>query len=72
VSASEHDDVVPPLHSYKFIAALQAGQIGQGPELLRVEPDAGGVFEAAIPATKLAARDADRLTFLLSALRALP
>jgi prolyl oligopeptidase len=70
VSASEHDDVVPPLHSYKFAAALQSGQTGQGPELLRFEPDAG--LETAMPATKLAARDADRLTFLLSALRALP
>jgi prolyl oligopeptidase len=70
VSASEHDDVVAPLHSYKFAAALQAGQTDQGPELLRVEPDAG--FEPAMPRNKLAARDADRLTFLLSALRSLP
>jgi hypothetical protein len=29
-------------------------------------------LETAMPATKLAARDADRLSFLLSALRALP
>ncbi len=70
VSASEHDDVIPPLHSYKFAAALQAGQTAQRPELLRVELDAG--LEAAMPANKQAVRDADRLTFLLSALRALP
>jgi prolyl oligopeptidase len=70
VSASEHDDVVPPLHSYKFAAALQAGQTGQVPELLRVELDAGS--DDAMPASRRAARDADRLTFLLSALRALP
>ena len=70
VTVSEHDDVVPPLHSYKFVAALQSGQTGQGPELLRVESDAG--MEAAMPASKQSARDADRLTFLLSALRTLP
>ena len=70
VSASEHDDVVPALHSYKFAAALQYGQTGQGPELLRVDSDAG--IEVAMPANKQTARDADRLTFLLSALRTLP
>ena len=70
LSAGEHDDVVAPLHSYKFAAALQAGQTGQGPELLRVESDAG--LEAAMPVNKQAARDAERLAFLLSALRSLP
>jgi prolyl oligopeptidase len=70
VSASEHDDVVPPLHSYKFAATLQASQTGPGPELLRVEPDIG--VESTMPLSKQSARDADRLTFLLSALRTLP
>ena len=70
VTANEHDDLVPPLHSYKFAAALQASQTGQGAALLRIEPDAG--LEAAMPANKQSARDADRLTFLLSALRTLP
>lgn len=70
VSASEHDEVVPPLHSYKFAAALQTGQTGPGPELLRVDPDAG--LESAVPANKQIAREADRLSFLLSALRTLP
>ena len=70
LTANEHDDVVPPLHSYKFAATLQAGQTGPGPELLRVDPDAG--LDAATPANKRFAREADRLTFLLSALRTLP
>jgi len=70
LSAGEHDDVVPPLHSYKFAAALQAGQTGQAPELLRIEPDAG--LAGSRPANKQTALDADRLTFLLSALRTLP
>ena len=70
VSASEHDDLVPAFHSYKFAAALQYGQTGQGPELLRVESDAG--IEIAMPANKQTTREADRLTFLLSGLRTLP
>lgn len=70
VSANEHDDVIQPFHSYKFAAALQAEHTGQAPELLRVEADAG--IESAMPAKRQAARDADRLTFLLSALRTLP
>jgi len=70
LSASEHDDVVPPLHSYKFAAALQAGQNRPGPELLRVDPESG--VDYAMPASRQSARDADRLTFLLSALRTLP
>jgi uncharacterized protein YggT (Ycf19 family) len=57
VSANEHDDIVPPLHSYKFAAALQSGQNGPKPELLRVEPDAG--LDAAMPANKRSAREAD-------------
>ena len=70
VSANEHDDVVPPLHSYKFVATLQSSQTGPGPELLRVELDAG--LDAAMPSNKRSSREADRLTFLLSALRTLP
>jgi prolyl oligopeptidase len=70
LTANERDDVVPSLHSYKFAATLQAAQTGPGPELLRVEPDAG--LDAATPANKRTAREADRLTFLLSALRTLP
>jgi prolyl oligopeptidase len=70
VSANEHDDVIQPFHSYKFAAALQSGHAGQAPELLRVDTDAG--IEATMPTNKQTARDADRLAFLLSALRTLP
>jgi prolyl oligopeptidase len=70
LTANERDDVVPSLHSYKFAATLQAAQTGPGPELLRVEPDAG--LDAATPANKRSGREADRVTFLLSALRTLP
>ena len=70
VSVNEHDDVIQAFHSYKFAAALQSGHTGQAPELLRVETDAG--ITSAMPANKQTARDTDRLTFLLSALRTLP
>jgi prolyl oligopeptidase len=70
VSVNEHDEMVAPWNSYKFASALQASQAGQAPELLRVEPKAG--LESAMPANRQAARDADRLAFLLSALRSLP
>jgi len=38
LTVGEYDDVIPPLHSYKFGAALQAAQTGPYPVLLRVEP----------------------------------
>jgi prolyl oligopeptidase len=41
VITSDHDVRVAPLHSYKFAAALQAGQGGSAPILLRVETVSG-------------------------------
>lgn len=41
IMASEYDDRVPPLHSYKFAAKLQNRSAQQNPILLRVEEDAG-------------------------------
>jgi prolyl oligopeptidase len=41
VVTSDHDVRVPPLHSYKFAAALQAAQAGPGPILLRVQTESG-------------------------------
>ena len=41
LTTGDHDDRVVPAHSYKFAAALQAAQAGQGPILLRVQTDAG-------------------------------
>ena len=67
ITAGERDDVVAAAHSYKFVASLQAAQTGPGPILLRVEPDAGD--GAAIPISKQIAASADRLAFLVSALK---
>lgn len=41
VITADHDVRVPPLHSYKFAAALQAAQAGPDPILLRVAVNSG-------------------------------
>ncbi len=38
---ADHDDRVVPAHTFKFMAALQAGQRGENPVLLRIETKAG-------------------------------
>jgi prolyl oligopeptidase len=61
VQTSDHDEIVVPLHSYKFAAALQHAQAADAPILLRVQSKAGhgpGRASAAI-----AAEWADRLAF---------
>jgi prolyl oligopeptidase len=41
VMTADHDDRVVPAHSYKFAAALQHGQQGDAPILIRIETRAG-------------------------------
>lgn len=41
LTTADHDDRVPPSHSYKFAAALQRAQGGEAPILLRVASRAG-------------------------------
>jgi prolyl oligopeptidase len=41
VVTSDHDVRVPPLHSYKLAAALQAAQAGAAPVIMRVETESG-------------------------------
>ncbi len=41
IMTGDHDDRVVPLHSYKYTAALQEAQGGNGSILLRVEKNAG-------------------------------
>lgn len=41
VNTSEGDDRVVPMHSFKYVAALQAGNLGDRPKLLRIERESG-------------------------------
>jgi prolyl oligopeptidase len=67
ITTGDHDDRVVPGHSFKFTAALQAAQAGDGPILARIDTDAGhGVGK---PVSKLIDERGDVLTFLEMALR---
>ncbi|MGW5195436.1 prolyl oligopeptidase family serine peptidase [Kribbella sp. NPDC004138] len=61
VVTGDHDDRVVPLHSHKFIAALQHAQSGPRPVLTRVEVNTGHGFGK--PAAMIAAEWADLLAF---------
>ena len=37
ITTGDHDDRVVPAHSFKFAAALQEGQSGENPTLIRIE-----------------------------------
>ena len=68
LTAGDRDEAVPPWQSFKFAAALQHGRNAGGPALLRVEYNEGS--GPGIPTSKRLAAGADRLTFLISVLRA--
>ena len=62
VSTGTDDDRVGAPHSYKFVAALQAAQIGPSPVLLRAQRGAG---HNASPLGALLDLQVDRLTLLI-------
>ena len=64
ITTSDHDDRVVPAHSFKFAAALQAGQAGPAPVLIRVEVRAG--HGAGKPTDKILAELADQYAFLVA------
>lgn len=72
VTTADNDDRVVPAHSFKYVAALQAAQIGNRPHLLRVETRAG--HGAGKPVDKVISTGADVLAFLAywTGLRATP
>lgn len=61
-TTGDHDDRVVPLHSYKYVARLQAAQAGDAPILLRVDIGAG--HAGGKPVGMRIAEHADRLAFL--------
>lgn len=62
VTTADNDDRVVPAHSFKYVAALQAGDIGEKPHLLRVESRAG--HGAGKPVDKVIGAGADVMAFL--------
>ncbi|MEI6643553.1 MAG: prolyl oligopeptidase family serine peptidase [Novosphingobium sp.] len=62
VTTADTDDRVVPAHSFKYVAALQAAEIGARPHLLRVEAQAG--HGPGKPVDKVIASGADVLAFL--------
>jgi len=67
VTTADHDDRVYPAHSFKFAAALQRGQAGPAPVLIRVETRAG--HGAGKPTSMRIDEAADKLAFALWALK---
>ncbi|WP_345084923.1 prolyl oligopeptidase family serine peptidase [Nemorincola caseinilytica] len=63
VTTGDHDDRVVPAHSFKFASALQAGQTGANPTLIRIETKAG--HGAGKPTDMLIGEQADKWSFLL-------
>jgi len=66
VLTADHDDRVVPAHSFKFAAALQAAQGGNGPVLIRVETRAG--HGSGKPLAMRISEAADSLAFEFAAL----
>jgi len=64
VTTADHDDRVHPAHSFKYIAALQAGvakDLANRPAMIRIETKAG--HGAGKPTTKAIEEAADKLAF---------
>jgi prolyl oligopeptidase len=66
IVTADHDDRVVPGHSFKYAAALQHGQGGEAPILIRIETRAG--HGCGKPVTKMIDEAADEYAFLVKAL----
>jgi prolyl oligopeptidase len=63
VMTADHDDRVVPAHSFKFTAALQEGQKGNLPIIMRVDRKAG--HGAGKPIEKVIEEETDKTAFLM-------
>lgn len=61
-TTADHDDRVVPMHSYKFISALQAKQSGPNPVLIRIETNSG---HGSSSLTKWIENRTDEISFML-------
>jgi prolyl oligopeptidase len=66
ITTGDHDDRVVPGHSFKFAAALQAAQAGDGPVLIRIQTKAGHGMGK--PTALIIAEQADVHAFLAQVL----
>lgn len=62
ITTADTDDRVVPGHSFKYAAALQAGETGPAPTLIRIETSAG--HGAGTPVSKLIEETADKWAFI--------
>ncbi|MDB4879062.1 MAG: prolyl endopeptidase [Gemmatimonadetes bacterium] len=65
ITTADHDDRVVPAHSFKYAAALQAGQGGPAPVLIRIDTKSG---HGASSTTKALEQTADLYSFVMKAL----
>ncbi len=65
ITTADHDDRVVPAHSFKYAAALQAGQGGPAPILIRIDTKSG---HGASSTTKSLEQTADIYAFLMKQL----
>ena len=61
ITTADHDDRVVPAHSFKYAAALQAGQGGDAPILIRIDTKSG---HGASSTTKALEQTADLYSFV--------
>jgi prolyl oligopeptidase PreP (S9A serine peptidase family) len=61
ITTADHDDRVVPAHSFKYAAALQAGQGGDAPILIRIDTKSG---HGASSTTKALEQTADLYSFI--------
>jgi prolyl oligopeptidase len=62
ITAGDHDDRLPPIHSYKFAATMQHDQAGDAPVLIRIDTRTGHGMGR--PVTKEIELAADSLAFI--------
>lgn len=60
-TTADADDRVVPAHTFKYVAALQAAELGPNPHLVRIETRAG--HGAGMPMDKVVAQHADMWAF---------
>lgn len=69
ITTADHDDRVVPAHNFKYAAALQAGQGGDNPILIRIDTKSG---HGASSTTKVLEQQTDIYAFLFTNLGVTP